>query len=135
MKQGFTLLELLMVISLFGILIALASPSYFSAQYKSRRVDAETSLLQEKIALARCYLEKHAYQGACVSPGHFPHPSLQGYYRIDLVSSDKETFLLSARPRGAQVHDRLCQVFEINQANQKSARNAQGLLALDCWEG
>ena len=49
--QGFTLVEMLIVIAILGILVTIAYPSYKASLLKSRRADALQTLSQDQIIL------------------------------------------------------------------------------------
>jgi len=67
-KQGFTLLELLVVISIIGILIALGVASYSVAQKKGRDARRSGDLKAIQNAMEECYSLDMAYP-TTVTPG------------------------------------------------------------------
>ena len=68
-KKGFTLLELLIVIAIIGILTALATVSYSSAQKKARDAQRKSDLKAIQNAMEQYYADETKYPTGCVSPG------------------------------------------------------------------
>ena len=72
-KNGFTLLELLIVIAIIGILTALATVSYSSAQKKARDAQRKSDLKAIQNAMEQYYADNNGSYpvdpDGCVSPG------------------------------------------------------------------
>lgn len=117
-KKGFTLMELLVVVSIMGILIALGTVSYTTAQKKSRDAKRKGDLRGIQNALEQCYAVSTAYPVLSESGGRInsanitcpdgttitldviptdPKDSL-GYI---LVTSDASTYQICADLEGA----------------------------------
>jgi type IV pilus assembly protein PilE len=60
-QNGFTLIELMVVVAIIGIIAAIAYPSYTESMMKSRRADAEGSLLSLANAMERYYTVSNTY--------------------------------------------------------------------------
>jgi len=65
--RGFTLIEAIVVVSIVGILAAVAWPAYQSQTMKNRRSEAIQDLGRIKVFLARCYAERGGYD-CCDNP-------------------------------------------------------------------
>lgn len=60
-KNGFTLIELIIVFALIGILVGLALPSYKNALKKSRETVLKTNLYTLRIMINQYYADKWKY--------------------------------------------------------------------------
>ncbi len=123
-SDGFTLLELLIVMSIVGLLSALAMPVYQTAQARSQRQLAKLALMKSAQWLEQAATTQGSYP-ASIPVSVWQTPELK--YRIS-VNSLAQSYVLTATPFGNQQADD-CGSLTINQAGQ---RNAQGDAAL-CW--
>src|SRR5580692_9710111 len=86
---GFSLIELMIVVSIITILAAIAVPSYNSSVRKSRRTEAKTAITDFAAREERLYATQNAYStdpvalGYTAAGGSFP-VSTGTYYQIDL---------------------------------------------------
>jgi len=139
--QGFTLLELLMVIAIIGILAAIAVPSYSGYVKKSRRADAMTALTALQIKMEKfrgscIYYPKNTGNGdvcgasSAVSTIEFPGTSNDNHYTITIPVATANTYTLKAVPVGDQANDTDCPEMTITVTNSKP----KGVKAPEkCW--
>ncbi len=64
-RNGFTLFELLVVISIIGILLALGTVAYSNAQKKARDSRAKSDINAMSDALEQYYVENDEYPSTC----------------------------------------------------------------------
>ena len=77
---GFTMIELLVVITLLGLIAAIALPSYGNYVKKTRRKDAQADLVNISNALERYYTANNTYATATLgAAGIYPAASHQGH--------------------------------------------------------
>ncbi len=126
---GFSLLELLIALTIVAILASISVPSYNGFIARSRRGDAMSALLQLQLAQQRWRADNPAYAGNMDMLGWSSAQSPEGYYRLLVESSDAGDFLGKAIPQGVQQSDD-CGVFAINsQGPVESSPYADAV----CW--
>lgn len=142
-QAGFTIMEILIVLSIVGILSALVLPAYTKSAQKSRRADARSTLSDLATRQEKYYAQNDSY-AASISPagtglGWGKNTSLSDYYKLSVaVDSSCGTILncytLRARAIGSQTDDSDCQLLTLDNAGRKRAYNSQGQLSTDkCW--
>ena len=132
-KQGFSLIELMIVVAIIGILASVAYPSYQESVRRGRRADAISALgngaaLQENIAL-------QATDGAYTSTTTdlwSGSASANGYYTMSIAldgvaCGGAPCFVLTATATGLQSGDTSCSWFALDSQEDKTASGA------DCW--
>lgn len=123
--QGFTLLELLVVVTLVAVLAGIAMPHYASHVQRSHRVHAQAALLQAAQWLERAATVQGMYPARAAIPAGVL--SVEGNrYTLEFNSLNAHTYLLHAVPTGSQGTDP-CGVFGLNEAGVRT--QAASLLA------
>ena len=135
-QNGFSLLELLVVIVVLGLLLSIAIPNYSAYVERSRRSDARAALLEIASAQERIYFERNQYTGTVTDV--WSHQvggnavSSEGFYAIAvaLTDDDPNRFTATATAQGKQAGDQDCTSFSIDETGLKSAT---GDTATECW--
>ncbi len=134
MNQGFTLIEVMIVVAIIGILAAIAYPSYTEHVSKTRRVDAQGAIMGLANALERYRANNGTYVGAAV-PGIYPDKSpLDGnakYYTLSLGNLGGSTYTITATRYGVQASDP-CGNFTMDQSGTRGQSSASKPLSY-CW--
>lgn len=114
-SNGFSLIELLIVISIIAILAGVAYPAYEGSMIKSRRADATAALQGLAQAMERNYTREGTYAGAAAGGADTGAPAIFSttspvsggsvYYNLKIVSASSSTYLIGAEPVGSQAGD------------------------------
>lgn len=146
-QQGFTLVEIMVVVTIIAILGSIAIPAYREYVRRSDRTAAKTALLEDAQYLerTRTMTNKYDHDGTQeVSKDTLPvqYSPKDGTAKYNIVfSDDKETgltpnkFILMAVPvAGGPMERDKCGTLTINHLGQKGVvGNAEGTTAADCW--
>jgi len=104
--NGFTLVELLVTVTLIGILLAIALPFYQEHVRRAHRVDAQKSLVELAQYLERYYTSHGSYRGATLPFQRSPREGGPVLYRLGFAEEpDAASFTLLAEPQGRMVDD------------------------------
>lgn len=139
--RGFSLIELMIVVSLIGILAAIALPSYQSYILRSRRIDAKTAVLDLASRQERYLSINNTYTLSAVALGYggsFPlavNSSGKSYYNLNVTVATPTAFTAVAVPIGSQVADVDCYTYKIDQLGTQSNLNASNtqITGTGCW--
>ncbi len=114
--NGFTLIELMIVVAIVGILAAIAYPSYRDQVIRTNRTDGKDALLRAAALQERWFTEQNKYTATMSDIGG--RSSMEGYYAItaaigdisgttcDTSSNAKENcYVLTATPNLSQSDD------------------------------
>lgn len=71
-QEGFTLIELMIVVAIIGILAAIAIPNFLQYQMKSRQSEAKTNLMAIKTSEVSWQGERGCYVAILAAPGVAP---------------------------------------------------------------
>lgn len=139
---GFTLIELVVAITIVAILLAVAIPSYEEQMRRTRRGEGRRALLEMVMAQERYFTSCNRYaasfdgaRGTCSGlgmPDAAPTTD-NGYYALTLDGSDPQRFALTATTAGAQAGDLDCASLSIDSDGVRS-HTGTGTLA-QCWDG
>lgn len=139
-RQGFTLIELMVVVAIVAILAAVAVPAYGRYAYRARRVDGQELLLRIAQAQERHYTVHQRY-GDLPSIGFSAATdaaSEKGYYVAQVELTDTQGtaqgYVAMATPQAIQAKD-ACGNLSIDSMGRKLpaasdiSRNTNGA----CW--
>lgn len=111
-QQGFTLIELMIVLVIVGVLLAIAVPSYSNYKLKANRSEAFTMLNEIMQAQERFAVDNGAYTDILVNLGYAnPQGTVDGNYRIGATTCDDDATAIAvcvrllATAQGGQAAD------------------------------
>jgi type IV pilus assembly protein PilE len=160
-NSGFTLVELMIVVTIAAILIGVAVPAYQSQVRHSRRTDAKTALLDLAGREEKFLTLQNSYTATAAQVGYAALPMTigSGYYRVYICTGTATTttsptascttasttpgtsFVVSAIPVAgtSQAQDSSCQYFAIdNTGTQYSSDSTAGTSGNNttptCWQ-
>lgn len=124
--NGFTLIEMLIVLAISALLISFAYPAYNHYLESTRRTDGQSALVDLADRMEHYYLEHHTYAGATLETGDADNDvlsttlSVGGWYRLSITEQDETTFIVQATPQDIQASDILCQSLTLNNIGIKN---------------
>jgi type IV pilus assembly protein PilE len=118
--SGFTVFELVIVLSIVAILAALAYPSYRQSVMKARRADAQTDLLSFANNAERVFNQDTSYTNLSA-------PDDTDFYTYTLVKT-ATSYTITATPTSIQSADS-CGTMNLTSTGQKTHSGSSP----DCW--
>jgi type IV pilus assembly protein PilE len=142
MKQnGFTLIELVIVVAIVGLLAVVALPSMRDHMFSAKRSDAYASILEVQLEQQKLRSTCRFYGGAIgaanVCGGAAADTvvaglvnSKEGYYNLALTNASGNSYTISATAIGNQANDSDCPTITlaVNNANPDGLKTPA-----QCW--
>ena len=129
-SAGFTLIELMITITIIGIIAAIAFPSYQNQVEQTRRTTAQADLMELAQWMERRYSNGFDYREAGNNPTlPFDQSPRNGtaFYNISFSGNvARDTFTLQAVPTGGQTGDD-CGTLTLDEQGNRGAAQT------DCW--
>ncbi|MDH3588648.1 MAG: prepilin-type N-terminal cleavage/methylation domain-containing protein [Gammaproteobacteria bacterium] len=137
-NRGFSLIELMITVSILIILVAIAVPNYRSHVLRSQRSDAMSALLRVAAEQEKFYMQNNTYTGTLGTGGLNIKPTSQnGHYKLSVSGADQQGFVAEAVPNTApdeDIEDSLCVFFSFDQQGQKYAHDSGDAdTTTSCW--
>ena len=148
-SAGFSLIELMVVVTIITILGAIAIPSYNASIRKSRRAEAKSAIMDLAAREERYFATQNVYStspialqyAATGSGAAWPVP-IGSYYSISSVTvtaataTTPGTYILQITPTAGspQLQDSSCQLFQVDQTGKQSSQDGSGNdTSTTCW--
>ncbi len=132
-QKGFTLIEMMIVVTIVAILASIAIPGYNEFTERARRSEAKTALTQASQGLERCFTRFGVYNNASCDTfaqvnGGFNSES--NWYTIT-GNVTAATYALTATGLGGQASDTKCGNYGLNELGEKTHTGTDDFEA--CW--
>lgn len=134
-QNGFTLIELMIVVAVIAIIAAVAIPAYSDYVTRSKRADGKTALLSMQLAQEKYRANNPQYASTAVLLD-FATTSPDNYYSLSVVSASSGGYLLEADPIEAVHNDPVCGNLRIDHNANKTATGtvADSDELATCWQ-
>ncbi len=125
-QTGYTLLELLITVSIITIVTSIALPSYRQHVQRSHRGDAMAALLKIANAQEKFYLQNNTYTSDLSDLNI--DGTANGYYTLSIDTADVDEFEASASAKsgGPQADDETCAEYTIDSTGALGATDSGG---------
>ncbi|PHS72767.1 MAG: hypothetical protein COB22_04090 [Cycloclasticus sp.] len=124
-SNGFTLIELMIVVVIIGILAAVAYPAYTGYAQKARRSDAKHALLDMQLNQEKWRANNIRYT-TTLADVWGGTDSIDGHYALSISNVTTNAYLLTADPQGVQLKDTSCDPMTLDESSNKTPVDS-------CW--
>lgn len=102
-KNGFTLIELMIVVAIVGILAAVAIPMYSDYTRRARIADVTARLAETSIRMEQHFQDRRTYAGSCANTSVARDPNTPAIRDFNIVCSgqDATNYLVTATGSGS----------------------------------
>lgn len=131
--NGFTLIEVLVVVAILGLLAAIALPAYSNYTMRANRAEGRASLVEAAQIAERFFVRNNTYVGA---DADIPAASPHGLYTIAFNAPAANQFSVTATAARSQVRDTDCAVLTINHLGARQSQDDNGVDTTgtaNCW--
>jgi type IV pilus assembly protein PilE len=152
--KGFTLIELMITVTIVAILAAIAIPSYSHYTLKAHRTEAKSALLDMASLEERYFNVNNVYTADPTQLGYTGAVGStftvgSGYYTVTIPATaitapglptaalpggTPATYAITAVATGTQVNDTECAQFTINSQGLQTSVNSGAVATTDCWQ-
>jgi type IV pilus assembly protein PilE len=140
-QAGFSLLELLIVITVIAIITSIAVPGWRAHVLASRRTEAVAMLMQIATRQEQYRIQQHYYAATqeltSAPPGGLGVVNTANRYILTAAASDHGfTAFATVNVKGTQADDQVCWLFGIDETGRRWSENNTGAITTArCWRG
>lgn len=134
-EEGFSLVEVLVVLALAAVLLSLALPNYREQVARTRRVQAQAGLLEDAQSMQRYYAANNTYENATdasLATARTPREGDVASYTLSVMATPPTLtgWTLVATPVGPMTGDR-CGSLTLDSLGVKGATGTAPVA--ECW--
>lgn len=126
-QQGFTLIEVMVVVVIIGILASIAYPSYQEYVRRANRAEGQAFLQDIAARQERYFSQNNKYITSVDDIASLGAKNSSETNKYELTISDKDNYTLTAKPNFT---DTKCGKLTLNALGDKGADGT----ASDCWK-
>ncbi|NMG14650.1 Minor pilin, type IV [Aromatoleum bremense] len=127
--EGFTLIELMIVVAVVGILAAIAYPSYQEFVRKARRADGKEALVRVQIEQEKWRTNNTTYTSNLVDDLGLDDESAEKHYTLAISGTSGTGYTVTATAVGAQADDTDCATIVLKEGVAESEKRTPAV----CW--
>lgn len=138
-QNGFTLIEIMMVVIIIGVLAAIAVPNYMDYLTRSRIAQATAGLAEKRVRMEQFFQDNHLYfqaaaggNPAITSPACANDTTTSQYFDFTCPTLTATTYTLTATGKSSMTGF----TYTVTQANVKATtavRTGWGTAPVACW--
>ena len=139
-NSGFSLLEMLIVMLIFGIILSFAYPSYQTYLIRAHRLEGQMALLDLANHMEQYFAQYGTYAEATIGT-HSERDVLstaltsQGYYTLAIQNATETHFEIQAIPQRTQaLGDTQCQTLQFNDQGMQDIASGPAGSPTGSWE-
>ena len=142
-QQGFTLVEVMVVVGIIAILASIAIPSYQQYLLRSNRAIGKSLLIEVQSRQESYFSDRKRYAADLKllnypaskifyvgGDGNATIDSAGSLYKIEMTKAEDTRYTVTATPQGRQEQDLECKVLTLRHTGKKEANGSQGA---KCW--
>lgn len=132
-QRGFTLIEIMIVVTIIGILAAITYPSYQEYVLRSNRTEAMALLSEAAARQERFFAQNNTYADDTDDLNMGGYIAGLRFYSLEISDVTNTTYTLTANAENApQTNDSKCGDLGLDQAGVKTKTGTASVS--DCWK-